>query len=207
MKQPKVLYIDTREPQKLRDIVKRVARYEGFVIHEVALEVGDYATEHAVCERKTAEDFLQSSKQGRLFSQLGKGLTMDKEYMLLVTGTCDPVDAIVGLLASVLARYPGYRVLHEEKEWLGLWTMVKWFKKVEQGATSRPHRLPGAVLVAKLFGVSLTTAQDLMQNYQGLESIFDTLRTRPQRLKEVYGIGDKKLVEIQERVRRWRLVY
>ena len=202
-----VLYIDTREPQRLREIVTRVARYEGFEVHEVALEIGDYVTEHAVCERKTAQDLLQSSKQGRLFEQLGKGLTTEKEYMLLVVGMCEPKDAIVGLLASVLTRYPGFRVLHEEKEWLALWIMTKWFKKVEQGATARPHRLPGTVLVAKLFGVSLTTAEDLMRNYKGLESVLTTLKERPQRLTQVYGIGDKKLVEMQERVKRWRLVY
>ena len=202
-----VLYIDTREPQKVRELVARIARYEGFKVYEVALEVGDFATEHAVCERKTAQDLLQSSKRGRLFEQLGKGLIADKEYMLLVVGMCEPKDAIVGLLASVLTRYPGFRVLHEEKEWLALWIMTKWFKKVEQGATARPHRLPGTVLVAKLFGVSLHTAEDLMRNYAGLEGVVEALQKRPQRLKQVYGIGDKKLVEMQERVKRWRLVY
>jgi len=90
---------------------------------------------------------------------------------------------------------------------MGVWLMVKWMKKVEQGAVGRPHRVPGKVLVAKLFGVSLHTAEDLMRNYQGLDSVLTTLRERPQRLKQVYGIGDRKLVEMQERVKRWRLVY
>jgi len=206
MKTAPVLYVDTRE-QKYREIVARIARYEGFEVHEVALEIGDYATKHAVCERKTAQDLLQSSKQGRLFQQLGKGLTTDKEYMLLVVGTCEPKEAVAGLIASVLARYPGYRVLHEADPVFGCWAMVKWMKKVEQGAVDRPHRLPGAVLVAKLFGVSLHTAEDLMRNYVGLEGVVEALQKRPQRLKQVYGIGDKKLVEMQERVKRWRLVY
>jgi len=200
-----VLYVDTRE-QKYRKIVARLARYEGFEVQERPLEIGDYATEHAVCERKTAQDLLQSSKQGRLFVQLGKGLTTDKEYMLLVTGMCEPKEAVAGLLASVLARY-GYRVLHTEDPVFGCWVMVKWMKKVEQRAVGRPHRLPGVVLVAKLFGVSLTTAEDLMRNYQGLQSVVEALQTRPERLKLVYGIGDKKLVEMKERVKRWRVVY
>lgn len=205
--QKPVLYIDTREPRRQREIVSRLAQYEGFEVHEVALEIGDYVTEHAVCERKTASDLLQSSKDGRLFQQLGAGIISDKAYMLLITGKTEPMDAVVGLVSSVLVRYPGYTVVHEEKEWIGLWIMVKWMKKVEQGVTARPHRLPGTVLVAKLFGVSLHTAEDLMRNYVGLESVLDALRERPQRLKQVYGIGDRKLVEMQERVKRWRLVY
>lgn len=201
-----MFYIDSRE-QIYRSVVATIAEREGFKSHEWALEFGDYATEHAIAERKTAQDLLQSSKQGRLFEQLGKGLIDDKAFLLLVTGLCEPVDAIVGLIASVLVRYPDYTVIHETDEVLGLRVMVKWFKKIEQGAQARPHRLPAKVLVAKLLGVSLYTAEELINNYSGLYSLMDTLENNPDRFKQIYGIGDKRLEEMQQRVTHWRVVY
>jgi ERCC4-type nuclease len=206
LKEEHLLYIDTRE-QVFRGIVAQLAKHEGFRVHEMALDFGDYETEHAVAERKTASDLLGSSKDGRLFRQLGKGLIKDKEYMLLITGTIEPVDAIIGLYASVLVRYPDYKVVWKQDFNMGIQIMLKWFKKIEEGASGKPHRLPADVLIAKLLGVPLTAADELLYNYSGLTNLIAALETDPEKFKLIYGIGDKRLEEMKRRVKTWKEIY
>ncbi|RLC78297.1 MAG: hypothetical protein DRJ03_25480 [Chloroflexi bacterium] len=200
-----VLFIDSREPKQVTSVVQRIAAYEGLRCHVTPLEYGDYATEHAVCERKTAEDLLASSKDGRLFRQLGHALAVDKEMMLLVTGTTEPVDALYGLIASVMVRY-GFQVLHEQSEQAGLWIMVKWLKKCEQRAQGRPHKLAVEVLVAKLLGVPLNVAQHIVVQYKPRE-LFALVTQGAEELKQVPGVGKRRIEQMQARMEQWLRYY
>jgi len=203
-----VLDIDTKEPEQIRYIVATFAKHEHMVPHETPLTFGDYSTNRAICERKTAVDLLESSKgKKRLFRQLGSGLVESRDFMLLVTGVAEPIEAVGGLIASVIIRYPDYKVIWVENEPLALLTMVKWFKKKSEDIDNKPHLLPGTVIVAKLFGLTITSAQDLMQHYNSLFKVVQILGKDPNKLLEIYGIGEKKLTEMKQRVLKWQERY
>ncbi len=100
------LYVDHREFRS------QVVRYlsEKFTIIPQALPVGDYLiSEKMVVERKTADDFLESIKDGRLFSQM-KELRRNYESPILIIEGENFLggfheNSIYGALASIIGDY------------------------------------------------------------------------------------------------------
>ncbi len=101
------LYVDHREFRS--EVVKLLS--ESFVIVPQALSVGDYLiSPRLIVERKTTSDFLESIKDGRLFSQL---VEMRKNYevpILIIEGENlfergFHENSIYGALASIIGDY------------------------------------------------------------------------------------------------------
>ncbi|MBI5060969.1 MAG: Hef nuclease, partial [Candidatus Aenigmarchaeota archaeon] len=78
-----VIYADSREGASH---VLAILRNQ-CTLHEIQLKVGDYLlSKRVVVERKTADDFLQSLVDGRLFRQLEELKNQFEKPLLLLEG-------------------------------------------------------------------------------------------------------------------------
>lgn len=201
------LKVDTRE-QEMREVVPRIAKVEGVQCIEEALPIGDYESPHAICERKTAEDLVRSINNGRVYKQLGKALTTKKEFMLLITGSYDAADKIItGFVASSLVRYPNFRILWITDEYVAIWTMIKWFKKVESIGVSSPHFLPPEVIVSKLFDIPIKPAKTIVKKYIGMRSLISVILSDPKELEKISGLGKVRVSRMKSSIDKWKNRY
>jgi len=176
------------------------------------MPVGDYILSDRVCvERKTAEDFLQSIIDRRLFSQLENMKSNFKNPLLIVEGeqlldsgrNIHP-NAIRGALASICIDYSipiiwtstqmdtahqlymiAKREQLEEKRSIG----IRGKKKTKSLAEMQEF------LIAGIPKISTEKARNLLKHFQTPEKVFRASETE---LKKVDGIGDDLARQIRQ---------
>ncbi len=198
-KKPVVL-VDTREIHSR--VVEELSLLE-CEIREKPLPIGDYICSDRICvERKTAEDFIASIIDKRLFKQM-EHLTRYEKPVLIVEGhnfysRNVHVNAIFGALSSVIADY-GISVLHTSNPRETAMIIFNLARR-EQLAGKRDVLLrhkpkAGSIgemqlhLVAGLPSVSVTLAKRLLEHFKTPKNVFAASEAR---LQQVEGIGERK---------------
>lgn len=175
------------------------------------LDVGDYIVSDRVgIERKTAEDFLSSMIDKRLFEQVSNLKDHFERPILLIEGSdlysrrAIHPNAIRGALASLVIdfRIP---ILYSNNE-TDTAGIIETLARREQlnekrypsakgkrkASTLRDHQLQ---LVASLPSISLTLAERLLQHFKTPENL---LTASPEDLSEVENIGKVKSETIRK---------
>lgn len=205
------LTIDSREPQKWKAIVSKIAKQEGFDVNIHALKYGDYMTDNAIVERKTVMD-LMSSLYDKRFEKQFDGIDAqadweDKIPILLVCGSVrelidvketvglkmDPA-LVYGAISSIVVRTGAYLIWVED-ETDAMITLVKVLKKIEQGKWLKPRRRNVRVLLARALGIQPWQLDELLKECGSLVEIG---LASEKKLQAVSGIGPKKAEQIKK---------
>ncbi len=201
-----VVYVDSRElksqvPKHLKDL--------GSEIQVKTLDIGDYVvSEDVAVERKSANDFIQSIIDGRLFEQMGRLKEAYMRPVLIVEGQLYGIrnvhpNAIRGALAAVALDW-GIPLLfsNDARETA---QFIYLIAKREQEERKKEVSLRGEkkaltlgerqrLIVEGLPNVSATLAKRLLKHFGSVESVFTATE---EELMEVEGIGEKKAKEIR----------
>ncbi len=198
------IFVDKREmksgiPEKLRNL--------GIQVKEITLEVGDYLiSERVVIERKSANDFVNSIIDGRLFEQAMNLVNNFQRPVIIIEGKFPErgmhPNAIRGAIASLVMDY-GITVMQtkdpdETAEFLAI--MAKRELKNGGLARLRGEKKPitdkelQLYLVEGLPGVGPELARRLLQKFKTVEGVFTASEKE---LKEVEKLGPKKAKEIR----------
>jgi len=195
-----VIFADNREFASR--VVKELARLD-CIVKPKQLEVGDYILSERVCaERKTAQDFLGSVFDQRIFAQLRDLKDSFEKPLLVIEGqnlyserNVHP-NSVRGALACIAIDY-GIPILWTEspEETAAL---LYWIARREQVEEEKCLAIRGQkktvtlkeqqeFLVAGLPGVNTKRAKRLLEKLGTPEKVF---RASEERLKKVDGIGD-----------------
>ena len=200
------IYVDSRE---LRSGVPKALRELGAEIDVVTLDVADYVlSEDVGVERKSANDFIQSIIDGRLFEQAKRLTEAYRRPLILVEGELYGVrnvhpNAIRGAVAALTLdlgipviftrdqdETAQYLLLIAKREQLERRKEVK--VRSEKKALSLAERQ--RLIVEGLPNVSATLAKRLLRHFGSVERVFTATE---EELREVEGIGEKKAREIR----------
>ncbi|MBI3413189.1 MAG: hypothetical protein HY051_03860 [Candidatus Aenigmarchaeota archaeon] len=185
------------------DIEKLLASYGAQVILR-SIEVGDYIlSDRVAVERKTTEDFLNSIKDGRLFSQLIElSRNFDSPILVLegnglfLRSKMHP-NAIRGAIASIVTDYKvpiltttGLEETAAQIFWIAKREQEELKKSVsirgeKKGETARQKQ---EYLLAGLPNVSKITAERLLNHFGSPLEVFNASEND---LIEVEGVGKK----------------
>ena len=181
---PKVLiFADNREYSS--DVIAGLGKYDCIVKQKV-LAVGDYLLSDRVCvERKTADDFVSSITDKRLFSQLTNLKNGFERPVLLIEGNdlygrLSP-NAIQGALASIALDFQMPIIWSRNAEETA--GIIYWLARREQFEDKREVSLRGdkkaetdsekqEYLVSGLPGVSLMRARALLKHFKTPTAVF-----------------------------------
>ncbi|WP_461866926.1 DEAD/DEAH box helicase [Thermococcus sp.] len=201
-----VVYVDTRE---LRSQVPKYLKEMGADIQVKTLDVGDYiVSEEIAVERKSANDFIQSIIDGRLFDQVKRLREAYERPIIVIEGQLYGIrnvhpNAIRGAIAAVTVDW-GVPVLfaQDPKETASyIYLMAKREqegRKKEVAVRSEKKTLTLAdrqrLIIEGLPNVSATLAKRLLKHFGNVERVFTATE---EELMEVEGIGEKKAREIR----------
>ncbi|AIF69703.1 DEAD/DEAH box helicase [Palaeococcus pacificus DY20341] len=209
VKKPKgiVVYVDSRE---LKSQVPKYLKELGAEIQVKTLDVGDYVvSEDVAVERKSANDFIQSLIDGRLFEQMGRLKDAYLRPIVIVEGQLYGIrnvhpNAIRGALAAVALDW-GVPILfsNDAKETA---QFIYLIARREQEERKKEVSLRGEkkaltlaerqrLIVEGLPNVSATLAKRLLKHFGSVERVFTATE---EELMEVEGIGEKKAREIRK---------
>lgn len=201
--QPIRIWVDDREARG-SGIAARLVEMEGVSVAVKRLRTGDYLIEgKAVLERKRVPDFLESLRQGRLFSQASRLAASPLRSFLILEG--QPGDwrwagvtreGIQGALVSLAVGF-GIPVLRSQDEdetvQLILFT-ARQFHSAARVAIRRPaRRIHGkrARQVYILTGIPRVGPARAMRLLDQFGTIAGVMAASPEALTEVEGIGTK----------------
>ena len=194
-----VVIVDTHEIGS--DIDKLLSSYGSQVVIK-SLEVGDYIlSDRVAVERKTAEDFLNSIKDGRLFEQL-KELNRNFDSPILILegnglfarSKMHP-NAIRGVIASIVTDYkvPILPTTGPEETAAQMFWIAKREQEDEKKSVSIRGKKKAETLkekqeyiLAGLPNVSKVTAEKLLRHFGSLINVFNASEND---LVEVDGVG------------------
>ncbi len=203
------IYVDTREFRS--DVVKYLS--ENYSIVAKQFEVGDYIiSDRIAIERKKVDDFLDSLKDGRLFSQM---VEMRRNYevpILIIEGESLFIrgfheNSIYGALASIISDYKIPIIFTRDaretakfiealmKRELGERGEVSLRK--EKRAMSMQERQ--RYIIESLPNVSAKLSQRLLEHFG---SVKDVINAEVGELIQVKGIGRKTAEEIYDIVNK-----
>lgn len=206
-----VVYADDRENTALKKLAKR----DDVAARSTRLEIGDFlVSDRVVVERKTAEDFVSSLIDNRLFPQLQ---AMNDEFthpVMVIEGEdlhrhrdVHP-NAVRGALSSVALDYE-VPILWADDVDETVEHLVALAKREQEDndrtVAVRGERSPTTeaelqkFIIAGLPNVSDTLAERLLEEFGSVRSIFTASETA---LKNVDGIGEEKAARIKEIVDR-----
>ncbi|AMQ17670.1 DEAD/DEAH box helicase [Thermococcus peptonophilus] len=201
-----VVYVDSRE---LRSGVPKHLRELGAEVEVRTLDVADYVVSEEVgIERKSANDFIQSIIDGRLFDQVERLKRAYEKPVIIIEGELYGIrnvhpNAIRGAIAAVTLDW-GVPVLFSsgpEETAQFIYLMAKREqeeRKKEVRLRSEKKALTLAerqrLIVEGLPNVSATLAKRLLKHFGNVERVFTATE---EELKEVEGIGPKKAREIR----------
>ena len=204
-----IVLIDYHEEKS--NVIKFLSR-EPIILRFVDLEIGDYIVSNRVCiERKTANDFISSIIDGRLFIQAKKLVENYKKPILIVEGDLNETSrnvnprAITSALISLLTDY-NINVLQtknskqtaeiiyvlakreqEERKYLPIFK--RRIKKFENEESFKEY------IVSSLPGISIKLARRLLNYFGTVEKVF---MADERDLMRIRGIGKK----LAKRIRR-----
>ncbi|NJE77026.1 DEAD/DEAH box helicase [Thermococcus sp. ES12] len=202
-----VVYVDNRE---LRSGVPKHLKELGAEIEVRTLDVADYVVSEEVgIERKSANDFIQSIIDGRLFDQVERLKRAYEKPVIIIEGELYGVrnvhpNAIRGAIAAVTIDW-GVPILFSsgtEETAQFIYLMAKREqeeRKKEVRLRSEKKALTLAerqrLIVEGLPHVSSTLAKRLLKHFGNVERVFTATE---EELQEVEGIGPKKAREIRK---------
>ncbi|ALM75140.1 DEAD/DEAH box helicase [Thermococcus barophilus] len=208
VKKPKgiVIYVDSRE---LKSQVPKYLKELEAHIEVKTLDVGDYiVSEDVAVERKSANDFIQSIIDGRLFDQVKRLTEAYARPVIIIEGQLYGVrnvhpNAIRGALAAVTIDW-GVPILFstDAKETAQFIYLIakreQEERKKEVAVRSEKKALTLAdrqrLIVEGLPYVSATLAKRLLRHFGSVERVFTA---KENELMEVEGIGEKIAREIR----------
>ena len=195
---PKVLiFADTREASS--GVLEGLEKYD-CIVRPKTLPIGDYLLSDRVCvERKTADDFVSSITDKRLFSQLQALKNGFEKPILLVEGSdiygrLSP-NAIQGALAAIALDFQIPIIWSRSAEETA--GIVHWLARREQFDEKREISLRGdkkaesdaekqEYLVSGLPGISVTRARLLLKHFKTPTAVFSATA---EELAAVEGLG------------------
>jgi ERCC4-type nuclease len=212
------LKVDSREPPKIFVYLKR---FKVDFVH-TTLKEGDFKTEKFICERKTADDFVQSITTKRMIPQLQKILDKCKKDnlvgLLAISGDLEDVaqkyknrgstlnkNAIWGFISSTMVRYwPWIHVLWVRDDISLVYMVSKIAEKIHEGKLGLPRRpsVPRHTSdrrinsMMTLWRISRNQAESLLKRFNTIRGV---LLATEKSLQTVPGIGPK----IAKRIRSW----
>ncbi|ASJ02484.1 DEAD/DEAH box helicase [Thermococcus profundus] len=202
-----VVYVDNRE---LRSGVPKHLRELGAEVEVRTLDVADYVVSEDVgIERKSANDFIQSIIDGRLFDQVDRLKRAYEKPVIIIEGNLYGIrnvhpNAIRGAIAAVTLDW-GVPILFSsgpEETAQFIYLLAKREqeeRKKEVRVRSEKKALTLAerqrLIVEGLPNVSATLAKRLLRHFGSVERVFTATE---EELKEVEGIGPKKAREIRK---------
>jgi len=208
VKRPKgiVVYVDSRE---MKSQVPKYLKELGVNVEVKTLDVGDYiVSEDVAVERKSANDFIQSIIDGRLFDQVKRLTEAYIKPVIIIEGQLYGIrnvhpNAIRGALAAVTIDW-GVPILFssDAKETAQfIYLMAKREqedRRKEVAVRSEKKALTLAdrqrLIVEGLPYVSATLAKRLLRHFGSVERVFTAKESE---LMEVEGIGEKIAREIR----------
>jgi len=202
-----VVYVDSRE---LRSGVPKHLRELGAEVEVKTLDVADYVVSDEVgIERKSANDFIQSIIDGRLFDQVERLKRAYEKPIIIIEGELYGIrnvhpNAIRGAITAVALDW-GVPILFSrtKEETAGF---IYLMAKREQEERKKEVRLRSEkksltlterqrLIVEGLPNVSATLAKRLLRHFGNVERVFTATE---EELREVEGIGEKKAREIRK---------
>jgi ERCC4-related helicase len=194
-----LVYVDTRETLLLVDELKRI----GCRVDVKVLPVGDFVlSEDVVVERKTAEDFVKSVIDGRLFTQMAAMREVYQRPVLIVEGDRRRAVGIgaasfFGALASVVSDFQiSVFTSTDEAETARLLFHVARREQLDKKKEIRIRngRKPASAgdlqkfIVAGLPGVSTVLAERFLSELKTLANVFNASE---EELRRIEGVGKK----------------
>ncbi|WP_297437019.1 DEAD/DEAH box helicase [Thermococcus sp.] len=202
-----VVYVDSRE---LRSGVPKYLRELGAEVEVRTLDIADYVVSEDIgIERKSANDFIQSIIDGRLFEQAGRLKEAYEKPLIIMEGSPYGIrnihpNAIRGAIAAVTLDW-GLPILFSSgpEETAGFIYLIakreQEERKKEVRLRSEKKALTPAerqrLIVEGLPNVSATLAKRLLRHFGNVERVFTATE---EELQEVEGIGPKKAREIRK---------
>ncbi len=205
--QKPLIFVDTRE--RNTDAAQELARHE-CTIKEKLLVVGDYlCSDRVAVERKTADDFVSSIIDGRLFQQAKLLKNNFDRPVLLVEGNdlysrIRNPNMVRGAFASIAVDFQLPLIWSRDaRESAGL---IFWLAKREQFDEKREIGVRGEkkaesaeerqeFLVSGLPGVNIVRARALLKHFENPLAVFSA---GPEELQKVEGIGEKTAESVRE---------
>ncbi len=202
-----VVYVDSRE---LRSGVPKLLKELGAEVEVRTLDVADYVVSEEVgIERKSANDFIQSIIDGRLFDQVERLKKAYEKPIIIIEGELYGIrnvhpNAIRGAIAAVTLDWGVPILFSSGKEETA--QFIYLLAKREQEERKKEVRLRSEkkaltlaerqrLIVEGLPNVSATLAKRLLKHFGNVERVFTATE---EELKEVEGIGPKKAREIRK---------
>ena len=202
-----VVYVDSRE---LRSGVPKLLKELGAEVEVKTLDVADYVVSEDVgIERKSANDFIQSIIDGRLFDQVERLKRAYAKPVIIIEGELYGIrnvhpNAIRGAITAVTLDWGVPVLFSSGKEETA--SYIYLLAKREQEERKKEVRLRSEkkaltlaerqrLIVEGLPNVSATLAKRLLKHFGNVERVFTASE---EELKEVEGIGEKKAREIRK---------
>jgi len=201
-----LIFADSREFAS--DVIEELEKYDCLVKQKMLI-VGDYLVSDRVCiERKSAEDFVNSIMDKRLFSQLSALKDNFEKPVLLIEGNnlygrLNP-NAVRGALATIALDFNIPLIwTRNAEESAGI---IYWIARREQIEEKREVALRGdrktesmdekqEYLISGLPGVSIVRARALLKKFRKPREIFSA---KEEELAKVEGLGPKTAKKIKE---------
>lgn len=208
---PWLFKYDSREPDEVKELTRAFCEYECEV---ETLMSGDFALfykEEPVVgvERKSAKDFIDSIRDGRIFKQTDLMKDVYQINFIAVSGSIGDylydtemsMSVIMGTIASLITRR-GINVLWFDYDDQLIECILAMFKKItegkykdiEVGRKAEFVSYPIYTLVKMPF-VSSRMANDLLEKFGSIENIAVADKAE---LMEINGIGKKRYKELKE---------
>ncbi|EHP89616.1 DEAD/DEAH box helicase [Methanotorris formicicus] len=208
-----LLKTKAKEKTEIKIIVDVRERHVGRLLADKAkvefkvLEVGDYViSDRVAVERKTAEDFVNSIIDKRLFMQL-KDLRKYQKPILIVEGrefSRLHENAIKGAILSIILDF-GIPIIFTENMEETVDVLIKLAEKeqikekrgvyVRYGKTSMSLKEQQKFIVESLPDIGPQLAENLLKHFKTVEKVFTA---KEEELKDVEGIGEKTAKKIRE---------
>lgn len=203
--------VDTREP----DIVARILKRYYQKVEKKTLDYGDIEGMRIIAERKSVNDLVQSTFDGRVDRQsLGLASIADEKEKLpviLVHGSISDVeeyvktahDIIAGQLASLKVRY-GFEVVWMPNLVEALIVFAKMDRKIIEGKLGRPRKPRVRYKTAKnrqaaILATLLSIPQPVAEIIIGKGGLRWLLEASDEEILRIPGIGPKTL----KRLKTW----
>jgi len=200
-----IIFADSREFQS--EVITEFEQYE-CIVKQKTLVVGDYLLSDRVCvERKTAQDFVSSIMDGRLFAQIKSLKDNFEKPVLLIEGNdlyanVKP-NVIRGALASIALDFAMPLVWTKNpQESAGI---LYWIARREQLGEKREvtirtdkkadtNKQRQEFLVAGLPGISIVRARSLLKKFKSPIAVFNA---KEEHLAEAENLGPKTAKKIR----------
>lgn len=182
-------------------------------VKKIQLEIGDYIISNKVAiERKTAQDFLSSLMDGRLFNQLVFLAESYEQPLVLIEGSPSELfalsnihkHAIIGALSSIALNYRVPILFTENERGTAefIYVIAKRIQLGKEKELSLRKGRPGLTLpeqqryiVESLPLVGPKTAKRLLKKFGSVKGVFNA----PEReLEKIEKIGPKKAKKIRK---------